>query len=150
VLLEVERLPLARGGRAEGGRSLFGMGKVDGLDRRTFNSRIRDLLEQRIGIETDNCKNPRFPGVLAFGRHLDTAWYNKVNPDWAALSLAVAYLDGCTKAGDDAVAEACRILGPVSNFLAAVRTLGKVPEDKLGFLATHVAECAERLGSRES
>lgn len=107
---------------------MFGLGKVDGLSRREWNSRVKDLLEHKIGIQTDNARNPNFPGILTFGHLLDQGWYQKVCPEDNALYIALAYWEGCAKAGGAAQLEARRIDRPITDFIMEVGMSGKVPD----------------------
>lgn len=120
--------------------TVFGLGKVDGLSRREYNSRVRDLLEQRMGIETDNTTNPLFPGLLRFGQLLDMAWRNKLCSEEAALALALSYLTGCAKSGSDGVKEATQIFEPISAFLVAFGMTAKIPEERCRRFAMQLDE----------
>lgn len=111
-----------------GGATMFGLGKVDGLNRREWNTRVKDLLEHKIGIETDNSLNPNFPGILAFGHLLDQGWYQKCCPEDNALFIALAYWEGCAKANSAARMEARRIDKPITDFLMEIGMSGKVTE----------------------
>lgn len=126
---------------------MFGSRKVDGLDRSAYNRRIRDLLEHRLGIETDEIANPHFPGVLAFARYLDTGWHNQMCPDWTASALAVSYVIGCSQNGGDGVNEARRLLGTVATFLSDLEHSGKIPEDKRQSMIAALGQCAQDLDS---
>jgi hypothetical protein len=107
---------------------MFGLGKVDGLKRREWNSRVKHLLENRIGIETDHIKNPNFPAILAFGQLLDMGWFQKVCPEDNALFISLAYWHGCAKNG--ALEEARRINDTILDYLAEVGASGKVPVER--------------------
>ena len=107
---------------------MFGLGKVDGLKRRKYNSRVKWLLENRIGIETDSFKNPDFPGIIIFAHMLDEGWYQNLCPEDNALYIALRYWSGCAKAGGDPLTEARRIDKPITDFLMEVGMSGKVPE----------------------
>lgn len=107
---------------------MFGLRKVDGLNRREWNARVRDLLERKIGIETDSLKNPYFPAILAFGQLLDQGWYQKCCPEDNALYIALAYWSGCAKDGGAAQLEARRIDKAITDFMMEIGMSGKVSE----------------------
>ena len=43
---------------------MFGFGRVDGLNRKEYNDRVRNILENRLTIVTDHYRNPMFPAHL--------------------------------------------------------------------------------------
>ena len=129
---------------------MFGLGKVDGLTRREWNSRVADLLERKIGIETDSSKNPNFPGILVFGRLLDEGWYQKCCPEDNALYIALAYWEGCAKAGGTAQVEARRIDKPITDFMMEVGMSGKVAEARGRQFVMFYDKHHWKLGSEDS
>src|SRR5438046_1185655 len=107
---------------------MFGFGKVDGLNRREYNTRVKNLLETRIGIETDHFKNPYFPGIIVFGQLLDHGWFQKCCPEDNALYISLAYWEGCAKGDAASLDEARRIDKPITEFMLEIGISGKVPE----------------------
>ena len=107
---------------------MFGLAKVDGLNRTQYNSRVKSLLENKIGIETDNSRNLRFPGFLTFLQLVDQGWHQKCCPEDNALFIALSYWEGCAKAGGDSLLEARRIDKAITDFMMEIGMSGKVSE----------------------
>ena len=107
---------------------MFGFGKVQGLNRSEWNTRVKNLLENRLGIVTDNTVNPMFPGIIAFGNLLDEGWYQKVAPEDNAIYIALRYWSGAAAAGDAGLREAKRIDEPLTTFISQTGMDGKISE----------------------
>lgn len=107
---------------------MFGIGKVHGLDRKEWNTCVRNILEARLSIDTNHRSNPLFPGLLVFGEMLDTGWHQKACPEDNALYIALAYVVGCAKEGGAALDEARRVNTPTMEFLTEVFESGKISE----------------------
>ena len=125
---------------------MFGIGKIDGLDRQAYNRRIKALLEERMHIETDDAENPYFPGVLAFGNLLDAGWQNRFSAEEAALAIAITYLDRRVNGSDDELGEAERIFEPISDFLHSAQSAGKLRAERSPHFAAQLENCAQGLG----
>ncbi|WOF41725.1 hypothetical protein KNJ79_10660 [Sphingopyxis indica] len=107
---------------------MFGFGRVDGLNRKEYNNRVKNLLENRFAIDTDHMRNPRFPGIITFGQLIDQGWFQKCCPEDNALFIALAYWEGCAKEGGLGLAEALRIDDAVSAFIPELAIAGKISD----------------------
>lgn len=109
---------------------MFGFGKVGGLNRREYNTRVRDYLEQKIRIETDNSRNPRFPGILMFAQFMDEGWYGKRSAEDTAALIALMYYEGCAKKGGEDAREASRIEEALNFFWIEHALEGRINGDR--------------------
>lgn len=107
---------------------MFGFGKVQGLNRREWNARVKNLLENRLGINTDNSVNPMFPSIITFGSLLDEGWYQKVAPEDNAIYIALRYWSGTAAADNDGLREAKRIDEALTDFIYQTGMDGKISE----------------------
>lgn len=82
---------------------MFGFG-----GRRKFNGTVDTKLNNEYQIDTNNLKNPKFPGSLRYLEMIDLAWSQKLSADEAALYIAVLYFSGILRKGHVAEANALR------------------------------------------
>ena len=107
---------------------MFGFSRVDGLNRKEWNTRVRNLLENRFEIVTNHQLNPSFPGILVFGQLLDEGWHQKACPEDAAVYVALIYWSGKAKAGRDGSQEARQLVDSITDFILEIAMSGKVSE----------------------
>lgn len=107
---------------------MFGMGRVGGLNRREYNTCVRDCLEHHIGIVTDSDKNPRFCGILVFADLIAKGWYARRTAEDTAVVIALTYFEGNAKIGGDDAIEADRISIPLNQFWIDAALGGKITE----------------------
>ena len=109
---------------------MFGFGRVDGLNKREYRERVKNLLENRIGIDTNSASNIFFPGALAFLELIDHGWNAKRPPEDNALYIGIAYWRGCVKFGGQALIEAKRIDEDLTSFIREAGLTGKISEQR--------------------
>lgn len=109
---------------------MFGFGRVDGLNRKEYNNRVRNLLENRLSILTDHDRNPMFPGILVFAQMIAQGWHQKCCPEDNAVFIALSYWSGTSMAGDAGLEEARRIDSTLCEFLLALQQSGKISESR--------------------
>lgn len=107
---------------------MFGFGHVHGLNRKEYNTRVRNLLYNRFTIDTNNTTNPFFFGTFEFGNLIDQGWHQKCCPEDNALYIALAYWEGCAKYGGDGLVEAKRIDELVSSYIPELAMSGMISD----------------------
>ena len=107
---------------------MFGFGKVQGLNRKEWNTRVKNLLENRLEIVADSTANPMFPGIIIFGSLLDEGWNQKVAPEDNAIYIALRYWSGAAAASDSGLREAKRIDEALTDFIYQTVMEGKISE----------------------
>jgi hypothetical protein len=109
---------------------MFGFGRVDGLNRNEYNNRVKNIIENRLFIDTNNVSNPFFPGIIAFMQLIDQGWQQKFCPEDNALFISLAYWEGCAKAGGDALKEAKRVDNEINKFIPELALSGKISDTR--------------------
>jgi hypothetical protein len=65
--------------------------------RKKYNSTVNGLIREAYQIAIQD--NPKFPGILAYLKLIDTAWYGKWTAEKAAFYIAVVYYEGLVRHG---------------------------------------------------
>jgi hypothetical protein len=124
---------------------MLGFGKVSGLNRQEYNTRVKDILERQFGIETNHSINPRFPAILAFADVIAQGWYSNSSPEDTAVDISLRYIVGGLKAGGEALEEARSLSEPVLAFLTEAATAGKISDFRAQAMITYYDEHSWRL-----